>query len=96
MDDPFLVVANAARVIEEATPSNRRLAEQILAEGQVEVQCAADMIRATVTGPPGSSRRTVGFTGAEGDLSWRCTCTSDASPRCKHVVAVVLAARARR
>ncbi len=95
MDDSTLALANAVPLIEKATPYNRRLAEQILAEGQVELTTTADAISARVTGPTGTSRRTVTFTEAEGDLSWRCTCTSEASPLCKHVVATLLAAQVR-
>ena len=94
MDDSTLILVNAGPLIEKATPSNRRLAEQILDEGQVELAPTADAINARVTGPRGTSRRTVTFTETGANLTWRCTCTSETSPLCKHVVATLLAARA--
>ena len=96
MNDAAAALASALPVIERASRSNRRLAEQILAEGQVVLTCTKDAINARVTGPPGTSRRTVIFTGAGNDLSWRCTCTRETTPLCKHVVAALLDARAGR
>lgn len=93
MDDRTIVLPHAKALLDAATPSTRRLAEQILADGMVELSRTSDTISARVTGPRGSSRRTVTFSEAEGELSWRCTCKSEASPLCKHVVATLLAAQ---
>ena len=88
MTDPRHCLASLSDMLGQARPSNLRLGQQIAAEGHVA-------ITAVVTGPPGTSRRTVRFTPDGGDTawSWSCTCMSAESPWCKHLVAAVIAAR---
>ncbi len=85
-------LAEARPALQRATASNRRLGEEIAAHGQVEFAASEGSVSARVSGPPGTSRRTVTFVRAEGAVAWRCTCTRAASPLCKHVVAALLAA----
>ncbi len=77
-----------------ATPSNRRLGRQIVAEGGVELTTFAPLhVTATVGPTPASpQKRTVDLRVEDGRLRWSCTCTRRADLFCKHCVAAAVIA----
>lgn len=85
------VLAGLQAAGERARPSDLRLGQQLAVDGGVEFSDQDDSFVAVVTGPPGTSRRTVRFSTSE-PITWTCTCRKADSPWCKHVVAVVVAA----
>lgn len=76
-----------------AARSNVRLGSEIVRDGEVAFGAfKPELIEATVTAPGLTTRRTR-LELKDGDLSWKCTCTSDSKLFCKHLVATALAAQ---
>lgn len=92
MSDPREAVARLHALLERARPSDLRLGQQITVDGTVEFTTENDLILATVTGRPGTSRRTVRFSVTGESAKWSCTCMRSESPLCKHVVAAITTA----
>ncbi len=88
-------VDELAERLDEARSSDRRLGERIAADADIAFTRDDDTLVVTVGATPDSGGRTVRFD-LHGDLpAWSCTCRSDASPWCKHVVAAVIGAGGR-
>lgn len=89
-----MLTDNAVRQL--ARPADIRLGHEIVKNGLVAftVFQPGKALEATVTQPGHITRRTK-FALQNGQLAWRCTCTSDTKHFCKHLVATALAAQAK-
>ncbi len=90
MADELHVVKKLAGHLGDARPSDRRLGEEITAAADVDVGHEGAGLVVTVGATPRSGGRTVCFHWCGDETTWSCTCTREASPWCKHVVAAVL------
>jgi uncharacterized Zn finger protein len=71
-----------------AAPSDYRLGEEIVANDSVELEEFGPT--RVVAHATGGQRRLVELTAGSGALEYTCTCNSNLSKPCKHVVAVGL------
>lgn len=91
MSDCIRAVGRLAAGLDKARASDRRDGEKIVHEADIDFTTQTGRVTATIGATPGSGGRTVRFTTGHNDLDWSCTCTSEVSPLCKHVVAAILA-----
>lgn len=92
MSDGIRAVARLADGLDSARASDRRDGEQIARDADIDVTTQTGRVTASIGATPASGGRTVRFTTGQSGVDWSCTCSSDASPWCKHVVAAVLVA----
>lgn len=90
MADELDAVRTLAERLGEARPSDRRLGDEIAADADIAIGAEGEDVVVAIGATPASGGRTVRFRGQGVDVTWSCTCTRDASPWCKHVVAAVL------
>lgn len=92
MSDGLRAMAKLDARLDSARASDRRDGEQIARDADIDFTTQSGRITATIGATPASGGRTIRFTTGKSGIEWSCTCRSEVSPWCKHVVATILAA----
>lgn len=92
MADEMRDIADLAGALGDARASDRRRAEKIAEQAEIDFTIQDDLVIAAVGATPDAGGRSVRFARGDGGIVWSCTCTADPSPWCKHAVAAILIA----